>query len=86
MVFNMCPAIFYAKNPSRNKGMSHKHWTTTISTEPTINTALVLHYSTHDFASTTYMQNWLKELCLAISLISPLSFLNNLTLCIEPLE
>ena len=50
MVFNMCPALFHAENPSRNKAMSHKHWTTTISTEPTINTALVLSCSTHDFA------------------------------------
>ena len=55
MVFNVCPIIFHAENPSKNKGMSHRHWTTTISTEPTINIALVLSCSTRDFASTIYM-------------------------------
>ena len=38
-------------------------------------TALVLHYSTHDFASIKYMHKWLKEFSSSVSLFQPFASL-----------
>ena len=46
-----------------------------------LNMALVLHCSTHDFASIIYMHKWLKEFSFSLSQFQPLIHWN-LTLCI----
>ena len=73
-LFNVHTAIIDAKTKVETKAC-HRHWTNIFSTKTTNHMALVLHFSTCDFASFKYMHIWLKELSFSVSHFQPLTSL-----------